>query len=108
MLQPIRMVIMTIDQNNPYNPPSAVLTTPANKPGSPIKAVFIGLLVDIGGSMAASLIVGIIYGMALAVSGASSGEIASAAATMPASSWFCIVTTVIVCVCCVPGVCCLG
>jgi len=63
---------------NPYAAPDARLADTIAAPGSPIKAVLIGLGVDIGGSVVATLILAIAYGMFLAASGASQEEIAAA------------------------------
>jgi hypothetical protein len=72
---------------NPYAPPEAKLADPAAAPGSPIKAVLLGLGVDIGGSVIATLILAIAYGMYLGTTGASPEEIAAASARIPPDSW---------------------
>ena len=64
---------------NPYAPPEAKLADMPAEAGSPIKAVTFGLLVDLGGTVLATLVLAFVYGIALAVSGASAEEIAAAA-----------------------------
>ena len=46
---------------NPYSSPNANLADPQPKPVSPIKAVLLGLLVDIGGTMTAGIAIGLVY-----------------------------------------------
>lgn len=70
---------------NPYAPPDARLADPVAAPGSAIKAVGIGLVVDIGGSVVAILLLAIAYGVLLGASGASGEEIEAATAN---GSWF--------------------
>ena len=68
-----------MDAPNPYATPGAKLADPPPGPGSPIKAVLFGLLVDVGGTVVASLILGIAYGMYLATSGLAGGDMQAAA-----------------------------
>ncbi len=42
---------------NPYAPPDAKLADPAAAPGSPLKAVALGLAVDLGGTVIATVLV---------------------------------------------------
>jgi hypothetical protein len=51
---------------NPYEPPSATVSDPPAEPGSQVKAVFLGLLVDIGGTLLFGLAFGIVLAVALA------------------------------------------
>ena len=46
-----------MDSRSPYRAPGAKLADPAPRPGSPYKAVALGLLTDFGGTLALSLIV---------------------------------------------------
>lgn len=72
--------------HNPYTPPaSTVQTTDARHPGSPLKAILLGMLVDIGGTFVAGIAFGIAYGYLLAASGVPAVEISSriAMASMP-------------------------
>lgn len=78
--------------HNPYAAPDAKLADPAAVPGSAIKAVSIGLLVDIGGSILAILLLAITYGVVLGATGASQEDIEAATAT---GSWFFYAGTVV-------------
>lgn len=66
-------------------------------PGSPIKAVTYGILVDVGGSIAAGLVLVVVYSVMLASSGASGEDIQRAVFASPAVSWFSIVGFVVGC-----------
>jgi hypothetical protein len=71
---------MPTEPNSPFAPPSAYLADAPNLArGSPIKAVLLGLAVDIGGTILMSLLLGIGYGIFLAATGTPPAEIASAA-----------------------------
>jgi hypothetical protein len=72
--------------DNPYASPKANVALPDEKPGSPYKAVALGLLVDIGGSIGSSLLLGMLYGVILMTSGASPEEL-RAYSTVPRGSW---------------------
>lgn len=63
---------------NPYSAPNAAVTDPKPLPGSPIKALLLGLLIDIGGSTATSFVLAIGYGILLASQGQSPQAIQSA------------------------------
>ena len=65
---------------NPYRPPEAVVKDEARPHGSPLKAVTLGVLADIVGTAAASVLLSFIYGIVLAAGGASAEEITEAAA----------------------------
>ncbi len=85
------------DNPNPYTPPEAKLED-ERRPGSPIKAVLVGLAADIGGSFAAGIVLTVVYGIVLGASGASPDEIAAAAAaTMSPGSWVFIAGVVVGC-----------
>ena len=78
---------------NPYAPPEAAVHDVPPKPGSWFKAIALGLAVDIGGSLLATIILAVIYGAALGAAGVRREDIA---ATMQASandSWFFYVGT---------------
>ena len=66
-------------------------------PGSPMKAVVYGVLVDVGGSVAAGLVLAIVHSVMLASSGASAEEIERAVSAPDASSWFSVVGFVVGC-----------
>lgn len=74
--------------NNPYAPPDAKLADPAGAPGSPVKAVAIGLAVDLGGSIIATLLLAIAYGIVLGALGVSAEEIEAVTTNMPSDSPF--------------------
>ena len=82
-----------MDSRNPYTAPEAKLADPAPRPGSPYKAVALGLLADFGGTFALSVAVALVYGITLAGSGATPEEIeaASKAASTPASWTFYVI-----------------
>jgi MFS family permease len=60
---------------NPYEPPQTPVSDPQPQAGSPVKAVLLGLAVDIGGSLVASVLLGIVYAVMLASSGVSGDEL---------------------------------
>lgn len=74
------------DSQNPYTPPEARVKDEPS-PGSPIKAVLVGLAVDIGGSIAAGVVLTLVYGILLGSAGATPEEIAVAAAAISPGSW---------------------
>ena len=63
---------------NPYAPPNTRVADPPPKPGSPTKAVSLGLLVDMGGTMALGIAIGFVYSVQLAASGKTAEEIEAA------------------------------
>jgi hypothetical protein len=71
---------------DPYSPPKAPLREEPPPPGSAFKAVTLGLLVDIGGTMLTSVALGIAYGATLAASGMNRGEIEAALANISEDS----------------------
>ena len=52
-----------------YRPPKADVADPPRGPGSSFKAVFLGLLVDVGGTLLASALMGVVYSTYLAAQG---------------------------------------
>lgn len=80
---------------NPYRPPEAVVKDQDRPRGSPLKAVTFGVLTDIVGTAAASVILSFVYGIVLAVGGASGEEIMQAAAEIDPASAISIVGFVI-------------
>lgn len=58
---------------NPYSPPQAVVRDAPGKPGSAVKAVALGLVVDFGGTFAGVALFGMVYVAAMAASGVASG-----------------------------------
>jgi hypothetical protein len=90
-------------QNNPYTPPQAQLADAEPQAGSPLKAVVLGVTIDIGGTLLTSLVLGIAYGISLAASGASREEIARISADIPLDSWIVILGTLAGCAFSVAG-----
>jgi hypothetical protein len=76
-----------MDSRNPYGAPQAKLADPASQPGSPYKAVLLGLLTDFGGTIALSVLIALAYGIQMAAYGASPEEIEAASKSLPADSW---------------------
>ena len=65
------------------------------KPGSPLKAVTYGVLVDVGGSIGAGLILTLVYAVLLASSGASAEDIQAALTAPQPAPWFSFVGFVV-------------
>ena len=66
---------MDREPRNPYQPPAAAVRDVAPRRGSPLKAVLYGVLIDIGGSIGAGVLLVLVYSIALASSGASAEDI---------------------------------
>lgn len=77
-----------MDSRNPYSAPGARLADPAPRPGSPYKAVGLGLLTDFGGTLALSTILAFIYAATLAGAGTSPEEIQEAIQNVSTDSWY--------------------
>ena len=82
-----------MSRSNPYAPPGAALQDLPAKAGSPLKAIMFGLVVDMVGTTVGSLLLGAIYGIALAASGASLDELGAAAEGAAADSWLFWIST---------------
>jgi len=72
---------------NPYAPPEAAVRDAPAKAGSALKAVALGLVVDVGGTVLSGLIFGIVYAMVLGASGSSAEEIAARVTHVDTDSW---------------------
>lgn len=72
---------------NPYAPPQASVKDLPPAAGSAVKAVSLGLLADIGGTLVATTVFLLGYGIVLGASGASAEEIAAAADLTSTDSW---------------------
>ena len=72
---------------SPYQPPKASVADVERAPGSPIKGVIYGVLVDLGGSVLVGTALMVIYGVMLASSGASADEMERALASPEPLSW---------------------
>ena len=88
---------------NPYAPPEATLDDLPPKPGSWFKAIALGLAVDIGGSLVATIILAVIYGVALGAAGVKREEIAAAMQASSSDSWLFYVGTLLGLACSVLG-----
>ena len=60
---------------NPYHPPEAPVADRDERFGSPVKAILVGLAVDIGGTVVAGTALAIAWGVVLGSGGASGEEI---------------------------------
>lgn len=60
---------------NRYEPPRAPLNPRAREPGSIAKAVVVGAVVDIGGTMLGGLVIGLCYSILMGLQGRSSEDI---------------------------------
>src|ERR1051325_6632749 len=69
---------------NPYAPPEATVHDLPPKPGSWFKAIALGLATDIGGTLVATAILALIYGIALAASGVKREDIGAILAALSA------------------------
>lgn len=83
--------------HNPYSPPSTKIENVEVAKGSPIKAVVVALLVDIGGSILAGGLLTAIYAFDLVNSGTQEDELMEAISNLPPDSWVYIVGIAIGC-----------
>jgi hypothetical protein len=67
-----------MSERNPYSAPASKVADPAPRPGSPYKAVGLGLLTDFGGTMVFSTILTFVYGVMLAGSGVAQEDLEAA------------------------------
>ena len=63
---------------NPYRPPEAPVADQDRPRGSPVKGMVFGALVDIGGTLVAGIVLGVIWSIGLAASGQTAEEIEQA------------------------------
>lgn len=84
----------TLMTSNPYSPPQSELKDLPRAPGSPSKAVLLGLAVDIGGSLGVGMVLGIVYAVVLAGQGVDPAGLEKAMNHIAADSWVSIVATV--------------
>jgi hypothetical protein len=73
---------------NPYAPPEATVQDQPSKPGSAFKAIALGLVVDIGGSLIGTVLLALVYGVALGAAGVKREDIAAAMQASATDSWF--------------------
>ena len=79
--------------DNPYTPPEAVVADQAPAPGSPIKAVALGMLTDIGGSIVVGGVLSIVYAIVLAQQGLTPEQVMDAIKNVPILSPFGLIST---------------
>jgi hypothetical protein len=77
-----------MEPRNPYSAPGAKVADPAPGPGSPYKAVLLGLLTDFGGTFALSITLAFVYAITLAGSGMPQEEIQAAIQNVSPDSWY--------------------
>jgi len=78
-----------MSERNPYSAPASKLADPAPRPGSPYKAVGLGLLTDFGGTFAFSMLLTFLYGVMLAGSGVAQEDMEAAIRSASATdSWY--------------------
>ena len=82
-------------QPNLYEPPKAELIDQQNSPGSALKAVLLGLAVDIGGSIVLSFLLGIVYALRLIRAGVDPSKVEKTLTNMPSPLWLTIVGLVL-------------
>jgi len=80
---------------NPYTPPQSPLRDQPRPPASAVKAVLVGLAIDVGGSLLTGAILGMVYGVSLASQGMNEQEMAAALANIPSTSWVNIVGSLV-------------
>jgi hypothetical protein len=70
---------MSMQSKNPYEPPKAHIADVSGvTPGSPVKAISLGLAVDVGGTLLAGVLFSIAYGVSLVAFGTSGEQITRA------------------------------
>jgi len=75
------------EQRNPYGAPQSKLADPPPQPGSPYKAVALGLATDFGGTIALSVVLAFMQSVMLASSGMTAEEIEASLKTIDTGSW---------------------
>ena len=82
---------------NPYRAPGAAVADLDRPPGSPVKGVIYGVLVDLVGTMVATFALMLVYGVYLASTGAAPEDIATAAGEFDYTSPIGIAATAVGC-----------
>lgn len=88
---------------NPFTPPERRVADPPRNPGSPVKAVVLGLLVDIGGTFLVGLIFSIGYSVVLASTGSSPEEVMTALGEIGRNRTTFLILAALGCACSVLG-----
>jgi hypothetical protein len=81
--------------DNHYTPPEAVVADQAPLPGSPVKAIALGMLVDIGGTIAVGSVISIVYAIVLAQQGMTQEQVMEAMQDAPILSTYGLISTVV-------------
>jgi hypothetical protein len=81
--------------HNPYTPPDAALADESRPPGSPWKAIGLGLLTDIGGTLVASMVLAIVFGIVMGAQGHGPEEIEAAMSGPFLDSWVSTIGTLV-------------
>lgn len=79
--------------DNPYTPPEAVVADQAPLPGSPVKAIVLGMLVDIGGTVVVGSVFSIVYAIVLAQQGMNQEQVMEAMQDAPILSAYGLIST---------------
>jgi hypothetical protein len=74
--------------SSPYTPPTAPVRDLEPRRGSPILGVVLGILVDLGGSLLAGLLLTVAYAATLAQDGVNEEQIVGAMTSLSPYSWF--------------------
>lgn len=75
--------LITPSKEEPIDQPRAL--------GSPLKAVLLGLAIDVGGTLVVGVVLGIVYAISLAGTGMNETEIQQALSSIPVDSWVSII-----------------
>jgi hypothetical protein len=89
--------------DNPFKPPDARVRDQPPRPGSALRAVVAGLVVDIGGSLLLGIGLTLLRAALLAGSGLSQAQLDDALKNLPPTSPFAILGTVLGALCSVAG-----
>jgi hypothetical protein len=87
------------EQENPYSSPGFDVSGPKLKRGSPVKAVLLGVLVDIGGSVVAGVVLVIAAGLILGFQGMPAERIEEELTNTSPDSWLSIAGYIVGCLC---------
>ncbi len=85
------------EPRNPYEPPGAAVQDVEPPRPAPVKAVVYGVLIDVGGSIAAGILLVLVYSMVLSASGASLEEIQRAMSNADPTSAFSLLGLLVGC-----------
>lgn len=85
--------------NSPYAPPSSESKDAPQEAGSPVKAIVLGLLTDIGGTMATSFLLSIVFAVVWANQGMSNEQVVALMSDRALSNPFTLTATIFGTVC---------